>query len=88
MTYFLGFLGRSIHCFFEIQYHIIATSLSFPFRNIQAFNMALMGNKALFQIDVILSAPNIVLQPQSSEIYWLIMQCIRDCVESTKVESS
>ncbi|KAL7391500.1 hypothetical protein ABVT39_010104 [Epinephelus coioides] len=53
-------------------------------RNIQAFNMALMGSTALFQVDAILSAPKIVLQPQSSEIYWLIMQCIRDCVESTK----
>uniref|UniRef100_A0A7N8XJR9 Dynein axonemal heavy chain 10 n=1 Tax=Mastacembelus armatus TaxID=205130 RepID=A0A7N8XJR9_9TELE len=53
-------------------------------RSIQAFNMALMGNTALFQIDAILSAPKIVLQPQSSEIYWLILQCVRDCVESTK----
>uniref|UniRef100_A0A4W6GCG3 Dynein axonemal heavy chain 10 n=1 Tax=Lates calcarifer TaxID=8187 RepID=A0A4W6GCG3_LATCA len=51
---------------------------------IQAFSAALMGNTALFQIDAILSAPKIVLQPQSNEIYWLIMQCIRDCVESTK----
>ncbi len=47
--------------------------------------MALMGGTALFQIDVILSAPKIVLQPPSNEIYWLIMQCIKDCVESTKV---
>ncbi|KAM3610556.1 uncharacterized protein V6R79_005609 [Siganus canaliculatus] len=53
-------------------------------RNIQAFNMALMGNTPLFQIDAILSAPKIVLQPQSNEIYLLIMQCVRDCVESTK----
>uniref|UniRef100_A0A3P8UAE7 Dynein axonemal heavy chain 10 n=1 Tax=Amphiprion percula TaxID=161767 RepID=A0A3P8UAE7_AMPPE len=52
--------------------------------NIQAFSMTLMGNTALFQIDAILSAPKIVLQPQSNEIYWLIMQCVRDCIESTK----
>ncbi|XP_029296329.1 dynein heavy chain 10, axonemal [Cottoperca gobio] len=53
-------------------------------RNTQAFNMVLRGSTALFQIDAILSAPKIVLQPQSTEIYWLIMQCVRDCVESTK----
>ncbi|XP_062273833.1 dynein axonemal heavy chain 10 [Scomber scombrus] len=53
-------------------------------RSIQTFNMALMGNAPFFQVDAILSAPKIVLQPQSNEIYWLIMQCIRDCVESTK----
>ncbi|XP_035496799.2 dynein axonemal heavy chain 10-like [Scophthalmus maximus] len=53
-------------------------------RSIQAFNMALMGPTALFQLDVILSAPEVVLQPQSNEIYWLIMHCVSDCVESTK----
>uniref|UniRef100_A0A3B4UD57 Dynein axonemal heavy chain 10 n=1 Tax=Seriola dumerili TaxID=41447 RepID=A0A3B4UD57_SERDU len=51
---------------------------------IQNFNVTLMGSTPLFQVDAILSAPKIVLQPQSNEIYWLIMQCIRDCVESTK----
>lgn len=50
--------------------------------------MALMGSTALFQTDAILSAPKIVLQPPSNEIYWLIMQCIRDSVESTRVGSS
>lgn len=68
----------------------IATSVMFVFifRNIQAFNMALMGDKALFQITAILSAPKIVLQPQSNEIYRLLVQCITDCVVSTKVGSS
>lgn len=47
--------------------------------------MVLMGDTALFQVDAILSAPKIVLQPQSNKIYWLIMQCVIDCVESTKV---
>lgn len=47
-----------------------------------------MGSAVLFQVDAILSAPKIVLQPQSKEIYWLLMQCVRDCVESTKVRTS
>uniref|UniRef100_A0AAZ3SBS5 Dynein heavy chain tail domain-containing protein n=2 Tax=Oncorhynchus TaxID=8016 RepID=A0AAZ3SBS5_ONCTS len=53
-------------------------------RNIQTFNMAMMGNTPLFQIETILSAPEIVLHPKNSEVYKLIMQCVRDCVESTK----
>ncbi|XP_076006843.1 dynein axonemal heavy chain 10 [Genypterus blacodes] len=53
-------------------------------RNIQAFNTALMGKKPLFQIEAILSAPKIVLQPRSKEVCSLIMQCVRGCVESTK----
>uniref|UniRef100_A0A8D3BG74 AAA+ ATPase domain-containing protein n=1 Tax=Scophthalmus maximus TaxID=52904 RepID=A0A8D3BG74_SCOMX len=53
-------------------------------RSIQAFNVAVMGRTALFQVDAILSAPEIVLQPHNNEIYWLIMHCLSDCVESTK----
>uniref|UniRef100_A0A4W5NCU9 Dynein axonemal heavy chain 10 n=1 Tax=Hucho hucho TaxID=62062 RepID=A0A4W5NCU9_9TELE len=52
--------------------------------NIQTFNMAMMGNTPLFQIETLLSAPEIVLHPKNSEVYKLIMQCVRDCVESTK----
>lgn len=47
--------------------------------------MAMMGNTPLFQIETILSAPEIVLHPKNSEVYKLIMQCVRDTVESTKV---
>ena len=47
--------------------------------------MALMGSTPLFQIDAILSAPEIVLHPKNSEVYRLLMQSVRDCVESTKV---
>ncbi|XP_031164939.2 dynein heavy chain 10, axonemal [Sander lucioperca] len=63
---------------------VLDSLIKMVLRNTQAFNMALRGSTPLFQIDAILSAPKIVLQPQSNEIYWLIMQCIRDCVESTK----
>ncbi|XP_030593055.1 dynein heavy chain 10, axonemal isoform X2 [Archocentrus centrarchus] len=53
-------------------------------RNILSFNVALLGDKPLFQITAILSAPKIVLQPQSNEINQLLMQCVTDCVASTK----
>ncbi|XP_061673976.1 dynein axonemal heavy chain 10-like [Syngnathoides biaculeatus] len=53
-------------------------------RNITGFNAALMGSGPLFRIDAMLSAPKILLQPKINEIYQLLVQCIRDCVESTK----
>ncbi|XP_048858906.1 dynein axonemal heavy chain 10 [Brienomyrus brachyistius] len=53
-------------------------------RNFQGFNAALLGDVALFKIETILSAPEIVLHPKSSEVYKLLMQCVRDCVESTR----
>ncbi|XP_061762564.1 dynein axonemal heavy chain 10-like [Nerophis ophidion] len=53
-------------------------------RNIKAFNTALMGTTPLFRIDAILSPPRILLQPRINEINRLLMQCIRDCVDSTK----
>ncbi|XP_058491324.1 dynein axonemal heavy chain 10 [Solea solea] len=63
---------------------VLDSLVKMALRSIQAFNNALMGSTELFQVDAILSAPKIVLQPQSKEIYWLLMQCVRDCVESTK----
>ncbi|XP_036382121.1 dynein heavy chain 10, axonemal [Megalops cyprinoides] len=53
-------------------------------RNIQTFNAALMGNVPLFRIETILSVPDIILNPKNSEVYKLIMHCVRDCVTSTK----
>ncbi|KAL0979348.1 hypothetical protein UPYG_G00183960 [Umbra pygmaea] len=53
-------------------------------RNLQRFNTAMMGNTPIFQIVTILSAPEIVLYPKTSEVYKLIMKCVRDCVECTK----
>ncbi|XP_015260407.1 PREDICTED: dynein heavy chain 10, axonemal [Cyprinodon variegatus] len=53
-------------------------------RSLKEFDVALMGKTPLFQIDAILSVPEIELQPQSNKIYSLIMQSIRECIESTK----
>lgn len=62
-------------------------AISLLYRNMQAFNAMIMGSTPRFKIDAILSAPKVVLQPRSIEIYLLAMQCIKHCVESTKVET-
>lgn len=54
-------------------------------RNLQAFNAAVLANVPLFQAEAILSAPELILQPNASEIDKMTAQCIRDCVEVTKV---
>ena len=36
------------------------------------------------QMETILSTPEIVLQPPAKEVFQLTMQCVRDCIESTK----
>lgn len=51
----------------------------------QAFNAAVLANVPLFQTEAILSVPEIILQPNASEIDKMTVQCIRDCVEVTKV---
>ncbi|KAM9822995.1 dynein axonemal heavy chain 10-like [Syngnathus typhle] len=53
-------------------------------RNIKAFNSVLMGNVPLFRVDAILSPPKILLQPKTNEISRTLIQCIKECVESTK----
>lgn len=39
----------------------------------------------MFQAETILSAPEIILQPNAGEIEKMCVQCIRECVEVTKV---
>ncbi|XP_070572584.1 dynein axonemal heavy chain 10-like isoform X2 [Ptychodera flava] len=53
-------------------------------RNLAAFSDAITSEKPLFQIEAMLSAPEIILSPAANEIYKLLMQCVRDCVEGTK----
>ncbi|XP_069475795.1 dynein axonemal heavy chain 10 [Ambystoma mexicanum] len=53
-------------------------------KNFQSFNAAVIGNVALFQTETILSAPEVILHPNSNEIYKMCVQCIKSCVETTK----
>ncbi|XP_078523750.1 dynein axonemal heavy chain 10 isoform X2 [Lissotriton helveticus] len=53
-------------------------------KNFQAFNAAVIGNAPLFQVETILSAPEVILHPNSNEIYKMFVQCIKSCVETTK----
>ncbi|XP_067910592.1 dynein axonemal heavy chain 10 isoform X4 [Heterodontus francisci] len=54
-------------------------------RNLQQINVAILGSSPLFQVEVHLSAPEIVLKPNASEVYQLTLQNIKDCVETTKL---
>ncbi|KAE8635010.1 hypothetical protein XENTR_v10002490 [Xenopus tropicalis] len=53
-------------------------------RNFQVFNTAILGDVPLFQVETILSAPEIILQPNGNEIYKLTAQCYKGCMETTK----
>ncbi|NWR55804.1 DYH10 protein, partial [Bucorvus abyssinicus] len=53
-------------------------------KNLQAFNAAVLENVPLFQTEAILSVPEIILQPNASELDKMTAQCIQDCVEVTK----
>ena len=50
-------------------------------KNLQLFQSQLQSHQAMFQIETVLSAPEIVLSPPAGEIYKLIMQSVRDMVE-------
>ncbi|ESO91629.1 hypothetical protein LOTGIDRAFT_122204, partial [Lottia gigantea] len=54
-------------------------------RNLKSFHHALIGDKALFQVETLLVAPDVVLHPHTNEINKLILQCVRDGVEGTKL---
>uniref|UniRef100_A0A8C5U940 Dynein heavy chain tail domain-containing protein n=1 Tax=Malurus cyaneus samueli TaxID=2593467 RepID=A0A8C5U940_9PASS len=53
-------------------------------KNLQTFNAAVLANEPLLQMEVVLSAPEITLQPNASEFEKMIVQSIQDCVDVTK----
>ncbi|XP_076804944.1 dynein axonemal heavy chain 10-like [Clavelina lepadiformis] len=53
-------------------------------RNLSTFNAAVVQNSQLMQMETILSTPEIVLHPPPKEVYQLTVQCVRDCIETTK----
>ncbi|XP_042636525.1 dynein axonemal heavy chain 10 [Orycteropus afer afer] len=53
-------------------------------KNLQSFNSLILGNVPLFQTETILSAPEIILHPNASEIDKMCVHCVRNCVEITK----
>uniref|UniRef100_A0A8C5K168 Dynein, axonemal, heavy chain 10 n=1 Tax=Jaculus jaculus TaxID=51337 RepID=A0A8C5K168_JACJA len=53
-------------------------------KNLQSFNSLILGHVPLFQAETILTAPEIILHPNASEIDKLCVHCARSCVEVTK----
>ncbi|KAM8812104.1 dynein axonemal heavy chain 10 [Rhynchonycteris naso] len=53
-------------------------------RNLQSFNSLILGNVPLFQTETILTAPEIILQPNMNEINKMCAHCVRNCVEVSK----
>ncbi|NXL55646.1 DYH10 protein, partial [Chordeiles acutipennis] len=72
----------SYYAYWENRIYQVLTQL--VVKNLQAFNAAVLANVPLFQTEAILSVPNIMLQPNASEIEKMTAQCIQDCVEVTK----
>lgn len=56
-------------------------------RNLEALNLLLMANNAVFQVDAILIATEVVLRPSPSEIHTIILHDVRDLLERFKVFS-
>ncbi|NXY44917.1 DYH10 protein, partial [Ceuthmochares aereus] len=72
----------SYYAYWEKRIYEVLTQL--VVKNLQAFNAAVLGNDPLFHTEAILSASEIILQPDASEIEKMTVQCIQDSVEVTK----
>ena len=49
--------------------------------NLKSFGAALSARKPLFQVDTLLAVPEVILHPTTNEIFRLVMECVRNCVE-------
>ncbi|NXX13494.1 DYH10 protein, partial [Podargus strigoides] len=72
----------SYYAYWENRIYQVLTQLIV--KNLQDFNAAVLANVPLFQTEAVLSVPEIILQPSTSEIDKMTTQCIQDCVEVTK----
>ncbi|NXG70069.1 DYH10 protein, partial [Baryphthengus martii] len=72
----------SYYAYWENRIYQVLTQLIV--KNLRAFNAAVLANVPLFQTEAILAVPQIILQPDASEIDEMTAQCIQDCVEVTK----
>uniref|UniRef100_A0A663MH87 Dynein heavy chain tail domain-containing protein n=1 Tax=Athene cunicularia TaxID=194338 RepID=A0A663MH87_ATHCN len=72
----------SYYAYWEKRVYQVLTQLIV--KNLQAFNTAVLTNMPLFQTEADLSVPEIILQPNATEIDKMTVQCIQDCVEVTK----
>ncbi|XP_021567645.1 dynein heavy chain 10, axonemal [Carlito syrichta] len=72
----------SYYKFWENRIYEVLTKLIL--KNLQSFNSVIFGNVPLFQTETILTAPEIILHPNTSEIDKMCVHCVRNCVEITK----
>ncbi|NXL71450.1 DYH10 protein, partial [Leptocoma aspasia] len=72
----------SYYAYWENRIYQVLTQLIV--KNLQAFNACVLANVPLLQIEAVLSVPEIILQPNASEIEKMTVQSIQDCVEVTK----
>ncbi|KAG9487629.1 hypothetical protein GDO78_007442 [Eleutherodactylus coqui] len=63
---------------------VYTTLTKMVIKNFQAVNAAIVAHVPLFEVETILSAPEIILHPNFNEIFKLIMQCYKGCLETTK----
>ena len=54
--------------------------LQLIYDNLKSFSALLVADP-LFQVDTLLAVPDVVLHPTTNEVFKLVMQCVRDCVE-------
>ncbi|XP_036777654.2 dynein axonemal heavy chain 10 [Manis pentadactyla] len=53
-------------------------------KNLQTFNSLILGDVPLFQAETILTAPEIILHPNTNEIDKMCVHCAQNCMEITK----
>uniref|UniRef100_A0A803TD88 Dynein axonemal heavy chain 10 n=1 Tax=Anolis carolinensis TaxID=28377 RepID=A0A803TD88_ANOCA len=79
-----GRAPRLVHYYAYWEKKIYQSLTNLVLKNLQSFNAAVSRHTPLFQTETILSAPEILLQPNANEIEKMCMHCIRDCVDVTK----
>ena len=60
---------------------MFSTLVRFTTKNLQNFSDTLMLDNVMFEVDAILSAPEITMKPSANEIYNIMVHSVKDFLE-------
>lgn len=60
---------------------VFNSMIRFTTRNLQEFVDKMMHNQPIFEVDAVLAAPEIIMQPTANEVYNIVIQCVKDFLE-------
>lgn len=78
---FTGKSEKMNHYYMYWEKQLFTSLINFTTKNLRDYSDKLMSNHAMFEIDAILAAPDIIMKPASHELYNIMIHSVKDFLE-------